>query len=431
MNNSNIANESLTKPIKRKPRAAWLQKFAKKQVLKKLEKLAQGQLTLIDGDERYQFGSTTNKTSELSAKVTVFDPHFYGEIAFGGSIGAGEAYMLGYWQADNLTNVIRIMAANQNVMDTLEGGFKWLSKPVLKTLHYLNRNTADGSRKNIAAHYDLGNDFFKLWLDPSMMYSAAVFEPANKSLDMRSLEAASLKKLKIICDKLDLKSTDHVVEIGTGWGGFAIYAAKNYGCHVTTTTISKQQYEEAKNRVKAEKLEHKITLLLNDYRDLQGQFDKLVSIEMIEAVGHQFYDVYFAKVSSLLKPDGLALIQAITIVDQRFEAAKNSVDFIQRYIFPGSNIPSNTAMLQSITKTTDMRLFDCEDIGPHYTTTLRKWRENFFANIHSVRMLGYSEEFIRMWEFYLCYCEGGFAERALGDVHLLLAKPENRRPALI
>ncbi len=420
--------ETLSAPLKNKKhfklkkRAAWLQNFAKAQVLKKLTNLAYGQLTLIDADKRYKFGST----SDLSATITVNDAHFYGDVAFGGSIGAGEAYMLGYWQADNLTNVIRLFAVNQSMMDTLEGGFEWLSKPILKTLHYLNRNTQDGSRKNIAAHYDLGNDFFKLWLDPTMMYSAAIFEPAECSL-----EAASLKKLRVICDKLDLKPSDHVLEIGTGWGGFAIYAAKNYGCHVTTTTISKQQYEEACSRIKAEKLENKVTPLLNDYRDLQGHFDKLISIEMIEAVGHQFYDVYFAKVSSLLKPDGLALIQAITIADQRFEAAKNSVDFIQRYIFPGSNIPSNTAMLQSITKSTDMRLFDCEDIGPHYATTLRKWRENFFAHITQVRQLGYSEEFIRMWEFYLCYCEGGFAERALGDVHLLLAKPQNRRAALI
>jgi cyclopropane-fatty-acyl-phospholipid synthase len=413
--------ETLSSPLKIKKRAAFLQKFAKSQVLNKLKKLTKGHLTLIDGDERYQFGNAAN----LSATISVNDAHFYGEVAFGGSIGAGEAYMLGYWQADNLTNVIRLFAANQSIMDTLEGGFEWLSKPILKLLHYLNRNTQDGSRKNIAAHYDLGNDFFKLWLDPSMMYSAAIFEPADCSL-----HAASLKKLKVICDKLDLKPTDHVVEIGTGWGGFAIYAAKHYGCKVTTTTISQQQYDEAKLRVKAEGLEDKITLLLNDYRDLQGQFDKLVSIEMVEAVGHQFYDVYFAKVSNLLKPDGLALIQAITIADQRFEAAKNSVDFIQRYIFPGSNIPSNTAMLQSMTKTTHLRLFDLEDIGPHYATTLRKWRENFFANIAQVRQLGYSEEFIRMWEFYLCYCEGGFAERALGDVHLLLAKPENRRAAL-
>ena len=418
-----MSQETLTTALK--PKSAvknkWLQNYARKQVLARLASLQIGQLTIIENGTQHTFGSDIN----LAATITVNDAHFYGEIAFGGSIGAGEAYMLGYWQANDLTKVIRIMAANQNVMDALEGGFKWASKPFLKVMHYLNRNTADGSRKNIAAHYDLGNDFFKLWLDPSMMYSAAVFEPKDCSL-----EAASFKKLKIICDKLDLKPADHVVEIGTGWGGFAIYAAKNYGCKVTTTTISKQQYDEALLRVKAENLQHKITLLLNDYRDLTGQFDKLVSIEMIEAVGHQFYDIYFKKVSELLKPEGLALIQAITITDQRFEAAKNSVDFIQRYIFPGSNIPSNTAMLQSITKSSDMRLFDLEDIGPHYATTLRKWRENFFANSDAVRKLGYSEEFIRMWEFYLCYCEGGFAERALGDVHLLLAKPENRRNAI-
>ena len=421
-----MTQETLTTALKPKTRSSllkktWLQNFARKQVLVRLARLQIGQLTIIENGQKTVFGNDKN----LAATVTVNDAHFYGEIAFGGSIGAGEAYMLGYWQADNLTNVIRIFAANQSVMDALEGGFQWASKPFLKVLHYLNRNTADGSRKNIAAHYDLGNDFFKLWLDPSMMYSGAVFEPADCDL-----HTASLKKLKIICDKLDLKATDHVLEIGTGWGGFAIYAAKHYGCKVTSTTISKQQYDEAFLRVNAENLTDKITLLLNDYRDLTGQFDKLVSIEMIEAVGHQFYDTYFKKVSSLLKPNGLALIQAITIADQRFEAAKNSVDFIQRYIFPGSNIPSTTAMLQSITKSSDMRLFDLEDIGPHYATTLAAWRTNFFEQIQQVRQLGYSEEFIKMWEFYLCYCEGGFAERALGDVHLLLAKPENRRAAL-
>ena len=416
-----MTQETLTAALKSKQRSAWLQHFARKQVLARLKHLQKGHLTLIENGIKYEFGNDYS----LAATVTVNDAHFYGEIAFGGSIGAGEAYMLGYWQVDNLTNMIRIFAANQSVMDTLEGGYQWLSKPFLKCLHYLNRNTADGSRKNIAAHYDLGNDFFKLWLDPSMMYSSAIFSPSECSL-----EAASNKKLQVICDKLNLKASDHVVEIGTGWGGFAIYAAKNYGCKVTTTTISKQQFDEAVLRVNAENLTDKITLLLNDYRDLTGQFDKLVSIEMIEAVGHQFYDTYFKKCASLLKPDGMALIQAITIVDQRFEAAKNSVDFIQRYIFPGSNIPSITAMLNSITKSSDLKLYDCEDIGPHYATTLRKWRENFFANINAVRSLGYSEEFINMWEFYLCYCEGGFAERALGDVHLLLIKPENRREAL-
>jgi cyclopropane-fatty-acyl-phospholipid synthase len=419
-----MTQETLTSALKPKSstKNIWVQNFARKQVLTRLSLLQIGQLTIVENGQQTVFGND----SKLAATVTVNDAHFYGEIAFGGSIGAGEAYMLGYWQADNLTNVIRIMAANQTVMDALEGGFQWASKPFLKALHWLNRNTADGSRKNIAAHYDLGNDFFKLWLDPSMMYSSAIFSPKNISL-----EAASYKKLQVICDKLDLKPTDHVVEIGTGWGGFAIYAASEYGCKVTTTTISKQQYDEAVLRVNAANLQDKITLLLNDYRDLTGQFDKLVSIEMIEAVGHQFYDVYFKKCASLLKPNGMALIQAITITDKRFESAKNSVDFIQRYIFPGSNIPSITAMLNSITKVSDLKLYDLEDIGPHYATTLAAWRDNFFQHIQQVRQLGYSEEFIKMWEFYLCYCEGGFAERALSDCHLLLVKPENRRAALV
>ena len=417
-----MRQETLTAALRPKKTSGWLQNFARKLVHSKLKNLQHGQLTLIENGQTFQFGHT----QALAATITILDPHFYGEIAFGGSIGAGEAYMLGFWQADNLTNVIRIMAGNQAVMDTLEGGFEWLSKPILKALHWFNRNTQDGSRKNIAAHYDLGNDFFALWLDSTMMYSSAIFTE-----DTPDLQAASLKKLDVICQKLDLKATDHVVEIGTGWGGFAIYAAKNYGCKVTTTTISKQQLELAKQRVNAEKLEDKITLLLQDYRALSGQFDKLVSIEMIEAVGHQFYEPYFAKCASLLKPDGLALIQAITIVDQRFESAKNSVDFIQRYIFPGSNIPSVTAMLTSVTKASDLRLLDLEDIGSHYAKTLAAWRANFFTKITEIRALGYSEEFINMWEFYLCYCEGGFAERALGDAHLLLAKPDNRRAALI
>lgn len=417
-------SDTLTTPLKQKSRAKWVAKFAKAQILKRLTSLKLGALTIIDGDDVYHFGLLESKG--ISATITVHDARFYGEIAFGGSIGAGEAYMLGYWTSDNLTNVIRLMCLNQTVMDTLEGGYQWLTKPIMKVLHWLNSNTTEGSRKNIAAHYDLGNDMFALFLDPTMMYSSAIFTP-----DTHSLQAASELKLKTICDKLALTSSDHVVEIGTGWGGFAIYAATHYGCKVTTTTISQQQYTLAKARVEAAGLQDKITLLLEDYRHLTGTFDKLVSIEMIEAVGYQFYDTYFAKVSSLLKPNGLACIQAITIVDQRYESAKKSVDFIQRYIFPGSCIPSNTAMLNSITKVSDLRLFDLEDIGPHYATTLRMWREQFFSNIDAIRALSYSEEFIKMWDFYLCYCEGGFAERALGDVHLLLAKPNNRRKALV
>lgn len=417
---SSPIQDTLTAPLKSKSRAKWVARYAKTQILNHLKALKIGKLSIRDGQDEYHFGA-----EGLQATITVLDERFYGEIAFGGSIGAGEAYMLGYWQADNLTNVIRLMAINQSVMDQLEGGYQWLRKPILKVLHWLNSNTTEGSRKNIAAHYDLGNDMFALFLDPTMMYSSAMFNAHTQTL-----QQASELKLKTICDKLDLKPTDHVIEIGTGWGGFAIYAAQHYGCKVTTTTISQQQYALAQARVAEAGLQDKITLLLEDYRHLTGQYDKLVSIEMIEAVGAGYYNTYFAKVSELLKPDGLALIQAITIADQRFESAKASVDFIQRYIFPGSNIPSNTAMLNSITKVSDMRLFDLEDIGPHYATTLRMWREQFFSNIEQIKRLGYSAEFIRMWEFYLCYCEGGFMERALGDVHLLLAKPQNRRATL-
>lgn len=414
-----IIMDTLTAPLKSKSRARWVATLAKSQVLKRLACLKVGQLTVIDGIEKYVFGQAS--TQAPVATITILDSRFYGEIAFGGSIGAGEAYMLGYWQADSLTNVIRLMVLNQAVTDTLESGYQWLSKPLLKLFHWLNSNSEAGSQKNIAAHYDLGNDLFKLFLDPSMMYSSAIFDT-----EATTLQAASARKLQVICDKLQLTAHDHVLEIGTGWGGFAIYAAKHYGCRVTTTTISEQQYVLAKAHIAAEGLQAQITLLKQDYRQLQGQYDKLVSIEMIEAVGHQYYDTYLSKVSQLLKPDGVALIQAITIADQRYDSAIRSVDFIQRYIFPGSNIPSNTAMLASMTRSSNLRLVDLQDIGLHYATTLRHWRENFFAHIEAVRKLGYSEVFIRMWDFYLSYCEGGFAECALGDVHLLMAKPGYR-----
>ncbi len=420
MKNTSVGNTALF-GLSRSKHGSWLNQLAREFVLKRLKNIQSGALTIVENGHQQRFG----QSGELEATIYVHDPRFYGEIAFGGSVAAGEAYMLGYWTADNLTALIRIMAINQNVMDNLEGQAAWLARPFLKVLHYLNRNTQSGSRKNIAAHYDLGNNMFQLFLDRTMMYSSGIFDR-----DDMSLEEASLCKLERICQKLKLSPADHVLEIGTGWGGFAIYAAKHYGCQITTTTISKAQYELACERIHAEGLEHKITVLLQDYRDLSGRYDKLVSIEMIEAVGHQFYDTYFNKCGELLKPEGMMLLQAITIADQRYESAKDSVDFIQRYIFPGSCIPSVTAMLHSITRASDMRLFDLEDIGPHYARTLAEWRHNFFKNIEAVRALGYSEEFIRMWEFYLCYCEGGFEERALGDVHMLLVKPSNRRAPL-
>lgn len=406
--------------LHRKQTSGWLQNLARGLVLSRLKNLQHGRLVIDENQQSHAFGRLDAENA-LEVMIQVHDARFYGDIAFGGSVGAGEAYMLAYWSVDDLTKLIRLMVLNQEVMDGLEGNVARLSRPLLKLLHYFNQNTEDGSRRNIAAHYDLGNDLFQLFLDPTMMYSAAIFDN-----DPTTLEQASLNKLERICQRLQLKAGDHVLEIGTGWGGFALYAAQNYGCRITTTTISQAQYTFANTRIQQAGLADKITVLLQDYRKLQGQFDKLVSIEMIEAVGHQFFDTYFSQCAALLKPDGMMLLQSITIADQRYESAKKSVDFIQRYIFPGSCIPSVTALLTSITRASDLRLLNLEDIGSHYAKTLAAWRKNFFNNIEQVHALGYSEEFIRMWEFYLCYCEGGFEERALSDVHMLLVKPGSR-----
>jgi cyclopropane-fatty-acyl-phospholipid synthase len=407
------------------PKPTVFDKLARKAVLRRLESLKTGRLTLVDGDTVTAYGQAAWETT-LQATLRIHDPAFYSEVAFGGSIGAGEAYMLGYWSTDDLTRVVRILARNMQVVDDMDGGLARLTAPLQKIFHWLHRNTRQGSQRNIAAHYDLGNDLFRLMLDDTMMYSSGIFETAHSSLN-----DASIAKLDRICRKLDLRPEDHVIEIGTGWGGFAIHAATHYGCRVTTTTISREQYALAQERVEAAGLQDRVTLLLRDYRDLEGQFDKLVSIEMIEAVGHQYFDTFFRKCGELLKPDGMMLLQAITIADQRYESARDSVDFIKRYIFPGCCIPSITAMANSVAAATDMKLFHLEDIGPHYATTLRHWRDNVFAQLEAVRALGYPERFIRMWEFYLSYCEGGFAERGLGDVQMLLTKPQCRRGPLV
>jgi cyclopropane-fatty-acyl-phospholipid synthase len=400
-----------------KPRTHFLDTLAERAVRSRLAGIAHGQITLADGINTRHYGSLTARCP-LSATVNVSDSRFYSEIAFGGSIGAGEAYMLGYWSTDNLTAAMRILLQNRNVLDGMETGLASLMMPLQKAMHWASRNTRNGSRRNISAHYDLGNSFFELFLDPAMMYSSAVYERPEMTL-----EQASVAKLDRICRKLGLQPEDHVIEIGTGWGGFALHAAQHYGCRVTTTTISRQQHEMARERIDAAGLADRVTLLLEDYRDLTGSFDKLVSIEMIEAVGHRYYETYFRKCSELLKPEGMMLLQAITIADQRYASALKAVDFIQRHIFPGSCIPSVTAMSNAITRAADMRLYHLEDIGPHYASTLKAWRENFFVNLDRIRALGYSEEFIRMWEFYFCYCEAGFAERAIGDVQMLLVKP--------
>jgi cyclopropane-fatty-acyl-phospholipid synthase len=317
------------------------------------------------------------------------------------------------------------MLRNRKVLEEVDSGTALFTRPLQKLLHIFNRNTQEGSRRNIAAHYDLGNDFYRLWLDETMMYSCAYFEKPDTSL-----ADASTEKLDRICRKLKLSPEDSVIEIGTGWGGFAIHAARNYGCHVTTTTISKQQFEWAKEAVRQAGLEDRITLLFDDYRDLTGTYDKLVSIEMVEAVGHEFHDTFFRKCCELLKPDGQMLLQSITIADQQYDRYKKDVDFIRRYIFPGGCLTSVTDMSRTMTEHTDMRTIHLEDIGPHYATTLRRWHDRFFAKIDKVKKLGYSSEFIRMWQFYLCYCESAFMERAIGTVQMLITRPDARRDSI-
>ena len=399
--------------------------LAKKLLFSLLRGLRWGELTIIDGSVRRLFGEK-NSQLPLEATITVHHPRFYSSVVFGGSIGASEAFMAGYWSTDDLTTVVRIIILNQEVLESMEKGLAWLTAPLHMIYHLFRSNTKKGSRLNIAAHYDLGNDFYKLFLDETLTYSCGIFECEDSTL-----KEASMTKYARICQKLDLSSKDHVVEIGSGWGGFAIYAAQNYGCRITTTTISTAQYDLAKELIEKAGVAHKVELLLEDYRDLRGRYDKLVSIEMIEAVGHKYLDTFFRSCSKLLKEDGMMLLQAITIADQFYDQHKRSVDFIKRYIFPGSCIPSITAMSRSLARASDLKLFHLEDITPHYARTLRTWRQRFFANIDTVRDLGYPETFLRMWEYYLCYCEGGFTERYLGDVQMLLTKPLCRRPPLL
>ncbi len=397
----------------------------KRGLLRQLAHLRHGQLTLVEAGERQLFGQP-DAHAHLRAEIQVHDEAFWPMVAGNGSIGAGEAYMQGYWSSPDLTAVIRLFVVNLNVLDGLEGGLARLGRPLLHGLHWLNRNTRRGSRKNIAAHYDLGNALFEQLLDSTMMYSAAMFRSAEDSL-----EQAQLYKLQRICEKLDLKPDDHLLEIGTGWGSMALYAASHYGCRVTTTTLSREQYEYTRQRIEAQGLQDRITLLLKDYRDLEGQYDKLVSIEMIEAVGHRYLPTYFRQCARLLKDDGLMLLQSITIRDQRYEQAKGSVDFIQRYIFPGGALPSLQVLLENVGRDTDLNLHHMEDFGLHYARTLRLWHDNLRRARHSLEQLGYDEQFYRLWEFYLCYCEGGFLERSIGAAQLLLAKPGARPEPLL
>jgi len=404
-----------------------LDRALRRRLLGQLGTLRECQLDVIDALGEVTLGTPAPHSDDtLRASIEVLDAAFYRHVAANGSVGAGEAYMDGLWRSDDPVSLMRMLVRNRNLLDAMETGSARLGGLVMRAWHALRRNTRDGSRRNIAAHYDLGNDFFRLFLDDNLMYSSAIFARADESL-----ETASARKLERICRKLALSPQDRVIEIGSGWGGFALYAARHYGCHVTTTTISREQHALATARVREAGLNDRIEVLLQDYRDLEGRYDKLVSIEMIEAIGHQYLDVYFGKVASLLDEHGMALIQAITIEDHRYAQALRAVDFIKRYIFPGSFIPSLGAMLGAVARSGDLKLFQLEDIGPSYAQTLAAWRARFHQRLPEVRALGHDERFVRMWDFYLAYCESGFRERSTGAVQMLLTRPRCRRPQFL
>ena len=392
--------------------------LARKKLIEKLNGLKFGRLLIEENGLQTTFGKIEDANECPAIKVTVLHSNFWTDLAFGGSAGGGEAFIRGYWLCDDIVGLTRLLIRNSEVLQGIEGRSYGWSRILDRLRHFTNRNTQTGSAANIAAHYDLGNDFFGLFLDQKLMYSSA-FYPTQDT----NLEDAATIKLDRICQKLNLTAEDRVLEIGTGWGGFAIYAAKHYGCHVTTTTISKEQHALAKQRIADEGLNDRITLLLQDYRELSGRYDKLVSIEMIEAVGHQFLDTYIAQCSNLLTDEGELFIQAITIRDQHYKQAIKEVDYIKKFIFPGGFLPSITAITGAMNRVSDMKMVHLEDIGEHYARTLADWRERFLENLNHVRAFGYPETFIRRWLFYLCYCEGSFRESYIGVVQLLANKP--------
>ena len=410
--------DHLADAVKTPKKSTFLTSIFKSGLQKKFKNLKTGHISVNDGDETFTFGDSS---SDEKVSVDIHSQEFYVMTGSGGALGIAEAYVAGYWSSDDVVKLFQIILRNRDILLSLEKGFAKLVKPINKMIHRGRQNTLKGSKENILAHYDLSNDFYKLWLDPSMTYSCAFFN--NDSV---TLEEASIEKLDRICRKLDLSEDDSVLEIGTGWGSFSIHAAKNYGCKVTTTTISDAQFDYARSRIKDEGLESKITLINKDYRDLDGKYDKIVSIEMIEAVGHEYIPDYFSKLSSLLKNNGLVALQGITYNDQNFEVYKNSVDFIKKYIFPGSCLISIAQIIDVIKKDTDLAMVDMEDITKHYAVTLNRWRKNFMDVIPKVKEMGYSQAFINMWEFYFLYCEAGFSERNIGDVQMIFAKSGSR-----
>lgn len=402
------------------PASVW-----RRPVQKRLAELENGRLEVLEAGQRVVLGASNpevqgqGSSGDLPlATLEVLDSACWRTIATGGALGAAESFMDGQWRSPDLAGLLRLMLRDEDVLEGLGGPLSALGAIPRWIGHALRRNTRSGSRRNISAHYDVGNDFFQLFLDPTMLYSCAYFASEDATL-----EEASIAKLDRLCEMLQLKPGLCVLEIGSGWGACAIHMARKYGCQVVSITISERQHAEAVRRVKAAGLEDLVEIRMQDYRDTGGQFDRLISIEMIEAVGAQYLDLFFKRCSELLKPDGLMALQAITITDQAYRAAVKRVDFIKRYVFPGGFLPSVEAIMGAVRRRTDFRLVRMEDIGGHYVRTLRLWAEALRRNWDAAMELGYSGEFLRMYEFYFRYCEAGFAERAIGDAQMLFAKP--------
>lgn len=410
----------LARPTRFLPSRA-LDSFCRSQLLEKLSLLREGRLEIEDpSGDIHSFGAL-DETNGLRARVSIRNPRAWSRIALGGSVGTGESFVDGDWECSDLVSLTRLFVRNREILNSLDGGLGRAFQPLQRFLHALRANHESQARANIQAHYDLGNDFFSLFLDETWMYSAGYFARPEATL----VEAQHEKNDRL-CRKLGLRPEHHLVEIGTGWGGFAIHAAKNYGCRVTTTTISEAQLKHAEERVRAEGLEDRITLLYRDYRTLEGKYDRLVSIEMIEAVGVQYLDTYFEKCGSLLKPDGAMALQSILIQDQFYAQAARNVDFIQTHIFPGAAIPSVTRIMSSVLERTDFKLTHHEDFGTDYARTLNEWGKNLDRNRDQIGRRGYPEHLYRLWQYYFAYCEGGFLERQIGVGQFIFTKPRYR-----
>jgi len=394
------------------------QSLARKAVFRILGNIRHGGLELVCPERAYYFGE---RAAEFQACIAVHNERFFSRILRGGDDGAGDSYVDGDWSSPDLLAVVRLAARNLGDLQGANSMLSLASRLYHRLRHRLNRNTIAGSRRNIQAHYDLSNDFFRLFLDRNMVYSSAIYRHAGDSL-----EEAQIEKLDRVCRKLRLGPGDHVLEIGTGWGAFALHASRNYGCRVTTTTISREQHDyAARSFADAGDAGERIVLLLEDYRNLKGSFNRLVSIEMFEAVGLEYYDAFFSTCDRLLTPDGAMVMQAITMNERRFDAYKKQSDWIQRRIFPGAQLASVREILNSLVRATHLSLYHAEDIGLHYAYTLAEWRRRFHRSIDQVRAMGFDEPFCRCWDYYLAYCEGAFRERYIGDIQLMLTKNSN------